>query len=72
MLHTLGRIECNSMQTLAPLAGKRFFADKTVLLAAQKESVLTLTTGETENFMALIGCASSAFSLVRVAFLVMN
>ncbi|BAS74101.1 Os01g0723025 [Oryza sativa Japonica Group] len=30
------------------------------------------TTGDTENFMALMGCASTAFSSVSVAFLVMN
>ena len=35
-------------------------------------STATRTTGETENFIALIGCASSHFSPVSVAFLVMN
>mmetsp|Transcript_4230 Transcript_4230/g.12796 ORF Transcript_4230/g.12796 Transcript_4230/m.12796 type:complete len:236 (-) Transcript_4230:1387-2094(-) len=34
-------------------------------------STATRTTGDTENFMALIGWASTHFSLVRVAFLVM-
>ena len=32
----------------------------------------TRTTGETENFIALIGWASTSFSLVKVAFLVIN
>ena len=35
-------------------------------------STATRTTGETENFIALIVCASSHFSPVSVAFLVMN
>ena len=35
-------------------------------------STATRTTGETENFIALIVCASSHFSPVIVAFLVMN
>mmetsp|Transcript_11112 Transcript_11112/g.28093 ORF Transcript_11112/g.28093 Transcript_11112/m.28093 type:complete len:303 (-) Transcript_11112:1569-2477(-) len=39
---------------------------------ADLHSTATRTTGETENFMALMGWASSHFSPVRVAFLVMN
>merc|ERR1719451_79830 len=39
---------------------------------ATLHSTATRTTGDTENFMALMGCASSHLSLVMVAFLVMN
>ncbi|KAI4323179.1 hypothetical protein L6164_022806 [Bauhinia variegata] len=35
-------------------------------------STATLTTGGTENFIALIVCASTSFSFVKVAFLVMH
>mmetsp|Transcript_867 Transcript_867/g.2318 ORF Transcript_867/g.2318 Transcript_867/m.2318 type:complete len:329 (+) Transcript_867:634-1620(+) len=35
-------------------------------------STATRTTGDTENFMAFMGCASSLPSLVRVAVLMMN